>query len=247
MGGLTSLLLLLSVGVTLSAVLDLQKRIIGGDDCPDNQRKYHVRLIVDNGSRKFLCGGSLISERWILTAGHCWQPGWTISADLGVHPYPAQKSTVEIEDNHVKIIDKTHDIMLLQLSEPARTGHYIQLPNCGTGQQPAVKALIQVAGHGIALENTNAPSPTLRCANLSKIGCPWMEVRTDNINPEQNLFCGRMDGVRTRTGDSGGGVVYNEMIYGVHSTTITRTNDQFSVFMNVCRYMDWIREITDIQ
>lgn len=51
-------------GVTANTEVALQKRVIGGDEC---ERQYHVQLraVYPHGPSS-LCGGSLISDRWIL-------------------------------------------------------------------------------------------------------------------------------------------------------------------------------------
>jgi trypsin len=43
-------------------------RIIGGENAVEGQFKYQVALLVDGAG---FCGGSLISENVVLTAGHC--------------------------------------------------------------------------------------------------------------------------------------------------------------------------------
>uniref|UniRef100_A0A667WPW4 trypsin n=1 Tax=Myripristis murdjan TaxID=586833 RepID=A0A667WPW4_9TELE len=61
---------------------DVHKRIIGGRPCRPDERLYHVQLrgFFQNSTytEETLCGGSLISDQWILTASHCWpsEPGW---------------------------------------------------------------------------------------------------------------------------------------------------------------------------
>ncbi|XP_029911133.1 trypsin-like [Myripristis murdjan] len=147
MAQLLLLLLLLWADFTVG---DVHKRIIGGQPCPQDERRYHVLLRGDffNGTHRGgnFCGGSLINDQWILTAAHC-----------------------------------------------------------RTRMRPRL--------------------------------APWQN---------QHLFCGQTPGVDACRGDSGSGVVHRGQIYGVMSSTGCRALEEPIVFMNLCRYKEWIREITGI-
>lgn len=62
--------LIVLVAGALAAQIDEDERILGGQTATRGQFPYQVSLRVQNGTAHF-CGGTLISNRFILTAGIC--------------------------------------------------------------------------------------------------------------------------------------------------------------------------------
>lgn len=61
----------------------IEPRIINGKDAISGQFPYYVFLDVRTSVGETVCGGSLISSEWILTAGHCLEDVTSIRAFLG--------------------------------------------------------------------------------------------------------------------------------------------------------------------
>ncbi|XP_071391166.1 serine protease 1-like [Centroberyx affinis] len=186
---------------------DVQKRIIGGQTCGQTERLYHVRLRpVAPGGSGGLCAGSLISDQWILTAAHCWPAGWTMHANISVHPGRGQEVQITRQEVY-KDTNGRHDIMLLQLPQTPTQVHLIALPDCAHGPPPI---------------------------------CIKQAERSPRLY--QHWFCGQTPGVDTCPGDSGGGVVYQNQIYGVHCFTGDPKTacSEAAGFMDVCEYKQWI-------
>ncbi|XP_054900650.1 kallikrein-2-like [Poeciliopsis prolifica] len=248
---LTNVLLLLGLGVAVSSA-SLQKRIIGGENCKDDERQYHVMVRKHSKTDWKFCGGSLISDQWVLTAAHCWpkDPSWVVDAHVGVHPKSVRKTIYRIT-HHVIYADsngRKHDIMLLKL--PSKTAiQPIKLPDCPDTLLLGTK--VQIAGNGPARLGSFNKRIQHRPKDLQ---CGEMKIdkheRLEKILAEGKYFWYKHQkwySVRSfkkdiSFGDSGGGFVFKNRLYGV-STFLgdpVFSLSKPSGFMDVCAYKEWI-------
>uniref|UniRef100_K7F4F1 Peptidase S1 domain-containing protein n=1 Tax=Pelodiscus sinensis TaxID=13735 RepID=K7F4F1_PELSI len=52
--------------------------IIGGREAQPHSRPYMAFLYIQDGKEMSICGGSLVSKNFVLTAAHCWRDSDTI-------------------------------------------------------------------------------------------------------------------------------------------------------------------------
>ncbi|XP_062699407.1 trypsin 5G1-like [Aedes albopictus] len=95
-------------------------RIVGGFEVAVEDIPFQVSLSHDDFEH--FCGGSLLSERWVLTAGHCaspWQGKLQVRCGSSRHASGGQVVTVKKVHRHPKYdaIAIDYDYSLLELEE----------------------------------------------------------------------------------------------------------------------------------
>merc|ERR1712198_182027 len=145
-----------------------QDRIVGGFEAQENQWPWEVALFIDDA---WFCGGSLISENYVLTAAHCVDGASYFDILVGAHNVreSSEPNRVEITSfngwYHPQWDPNTlsNDIALIELPSPIEFNDYIKpscLPSVGDTADP--NELVTATGWGKPSDNAGGIPPVLR-------------------------------------------------------------------------------------
>nr|BAM29297.1 serine protease like protein [Gryllus bimaculatus] len=244
-------------GLTSDGIAD---RIVGGTIVSPHLYPWMVAIL--NGG-KMHCGGSLINDRYVLTAGHClnWARKEDLTVVLGLHDRIAMNDgtekilTVDQMIVHEAFgsdyLHDTEDIALIRLKIPVRFSNFIS-PVClaePRGQDVYANEIAYVTGWGRTLQGGN-PSRYLRKANVKVLSMAACRNTTIGEHILDSMICAYEYETDACQGDSGGPLVFEprpgkvEQI-GVVSWGIGCARPGMpGVYTLVSYYLDWIRAHT---
>ncbi|XP_055683275.1 trypsin-4-like isoform X2 [Lutzomyia longipalpis] len=164
-------------------------RIVGGYEVNIEDFPFQVSLQL---SRRHICGGSIISERYILTAAHCTSGSsankFRVRTGSSYHGkegnYAKVKNIIEHPDYNSETVD--YDFSIVELDKPLKFNekcNAIKLPS--QDEDVEDETLLVVSGWG-ETQNTNETNAKLRAVVVPK-------VNQENCNKAYSVYGGITD------------------------------------------------------
>ncbi|XP_055609800.1 transmembrane protease serine 9-like [Uranotaenia lowii] len=243
--------------------------IINGVQSYEGEWPWHVGIFVINGrSKRYACGGTLISDQFVMTAAHCLLDGspelhkGILVVQLGqnnLHESSVHMREVQVRNvtTHAQFdpISKTNDIALLELTSTVQFDDYMQ-PACLPKQKDSENLNLlgssgSIAGWGYQQPWTFVISNKLQSANVSVVDAvKCITGRISRLETAGILCVGSVNGSNACTGDSGGGIFFEKNgVWTVRGVIPALDNDDgycnpegYLKVTDTAHFLNWIKQ-----
>ncbi|XP_017770707.1 PREDICTED: chymotrypsin-1-like [Nicrophorus vespilloides] len=236
-------LILFTTLIAAASCFKLDWRIVGGLEAEDGQFPYQVSL---QSKGKHTCGGSIITDKWILTAAHCvigvsssslTVVTGTNKLDKAGASYPVAK-VIHHEDYNSFLLQ--HDIALIKVKEAIEFNEKVQ-PIALADQELEDGEDCVLSGWGSTVFPGNSPNE-LRFVQLRVISKEQCQNAQKNKEIYESQICTlTQKGEGACHGDSGGPLVADGKLVGIVSWGKPCAVGYPDVFTKVYSYLRWIK------
>merc|ERR1712200_229338 len=202
-------------------------RIVNGKEVsPVHKLPYQVRLQICYTRGCFLCGGTLLNKRYVMSAMHCiynQNNGWArnIKAVIGEHNVQHDWET-KAKEQAIQVVDMvprndynpttiSNDVVILNLGQDVQFSKYVVpacLPSSSSNDYTGQSAVVSGWG-AISWKGPTSPflkGTTVQITSASDSKCQRMMSPSE----DSTKLCAYAEGTNSCQGDSGGPLVVKE-------------------------------------
>ncbi|XP_068218442.1 proclotting enzyme-like [Palaemon carinicauda] len=233
-------------------------RIVGGNEAEPLEWPWQAGLLRSIGGSTF-CGGSLISDQWVVTAAHCvdGMSASQLQVILGDHDTTVVETTeLTLSVDNIIIhsgydsntVDNDIALLHLQTSVGPFADERI-MPICLPGNyisEDFIQEIATVTGWG-TLQFQGVQSSVLMEVDLPIVDCQNFEIIADDVT--NNMICAYEEGKDSCQGDSGGPLQL-QLDGKYHLAGLVSFGhgcgdlNSPGVYTKVTNYIDWIENNT---
>jgi len=236
------------------------ERIVGGTEATPHSFPWMAALFINDA---WFCGGTLISDEYILTAAHCTTDATTARILLGAHDVKAAEEEGRIEMISTDILTNEdynpvllhNDIALIRLPQKVNFTDILRpvcLPTHSEEEERWAHEDCEASGWGKPSDSASGISPVLRHVTVDTITNLICALKFPTIINHNIICISGKDGKSSCNGDSGGPLhlVQNGIYKQIGITSFGSSQGceigSHAGFTRPTSYLDWIETNTGI-